>query len=82
MRFDIANVCHGRTNQHICLQDVILIPDIEWMLKQIGAVKSDMEEPPKHEIQDMMSKAVRDSVLNNDSDSDGYQSTIKLCVGM
>lgn len=46
--------------------------DIEWMLKQIGAVKSDMEEPPKHEIQDMMSKAVRDSVLNNDSDSDGY----------
>lgn len=49
-----------------------MIPDIEWMLKQIGAVKSDMEEPPKHEIQDMMSKAVRDSVLNNDSDSDGY----------
>lgn len=45
---------------------------LEWMLSQTGAVKSDLEEPPKREIRDVMMSSIRDSNQANDSDSDGY----------
>ncbi|XP_067665321.1 phosducin-like protein 3 [Haliotis asinina] len=44
--------------------------ELEWMLAQIGAVKTDLEESPKKEIRDVMNLAVRQSALNDDSDDD------------
>nr|KAG5701304.1 hypothetical protein BaRGS_020666 [Batillaria attramentaria] len=46
--------------------------ELEWMLSQVGAMKTDLEEPPKREIRDVMMSSVRDSAVNDDSDSDGY----------
>ena len=43
------------------------------MLSETGAIKTDLEEPPKREIKDVMNIAVRDSAINtNDSDDDDY----------
>lgn len=44
--------------------------EFEWMLSQTGAFKTDLEEPPKREIHDIMESSIRSSNINNDSDSD------------
>ncbi|XP_014667312.1 PREDICTED: phosducin-like protein 3 [Priapulus caudatus] len=44
--------------------------ELEWMLSEIGAVKTTLEEDPRKKIVDMMESAVRDSRARNDSDSD------------
>merc|ERR1711976_39200 len=40
--------------------------ELEWMLSQAGAVKSDLEENPRKEVQDVMTSAIRNA--NDDSD--------------
>lgn len=43
------------------------------MLAQTGAVKTDMEEPPKPAVKDVMNIAIRESAINrDDSDDDDY----------
>ena len=42
------------------------------MLSQTGAIKTELEEPPKREIQDVMASSVRSSAVDDDSDSDEY----------
>ncbi|KAL4218342.1 Phosducin-like protein 3 [Mactra antiquata] len=44
--------------------------EFEWMLAQVGAVQTEMEEPPKPEVKDVMNLAIRQSAINNDDDSD------------
>jgi len=44
--------------------------ELEWMLSNTGAIKTDLEEPPKPEIKDVMNIAIRQSAINNDSDDD------------
>lgn len=46
------------------------LTDLEWMLAQVGAVKSDLEEKPRPQIQDVMTSAIRQSNINEDSDDD------------
>jgi len=48
-----------------CKQD-----DLEWMLFQIGAVKSEMEEKPRKEINDVLNSAIKQSTYNSNSDDD------------
>lgn len=43
--------------------------ELEWMLAQTGAVKTDLEENPRKEVADVMSSAIRGGV-HTDSDSD------------
>jgi hypothetical protein len=40
------------------------------MLSQIGAFKTDLEEPAKREIHDVMQSSIRSSNINRDDDSD------------
>ncbi|XP_041360857.1 phosducin-like protein 3 [Gigantopelta aegis] len=45
--------------------------ELEWMLSQAGAVKTELEAPPKKEIKDVMNIAIRQSAINQgDSDDD------------
>lgn len=46
--------------------------ELEWMLSQTGAVKTDLEEPPRPEVKDVMNIAVRDSAINRDDSDDDY----------
>ena len=48
------------------------VAELEWMLSQTGAIKTELEEPPKREIQDVMASSVRSSAVDDDSDSDEY----------
>ena len=42
------------------------------MLSQTGAVKTDLEEPPKPAVKDVMNIAIRDSAINRDDSDDDY----------
>ncbi|XP_050392589.1 phosducin-like protein 3 [Patella vulgata] len=44
--------------------------DLEWMLAQTGAIQSDVEEPVKPVIKDVMNIAIRQSNINDDSEDD------------
>lgn len=44
--------------------------ELEWMLAQTGAIVSDVEKPEKPEIKDVMNVAIRQSRIDNESDSD------------
>ena len=63
---------------HACVERVFhgtvdgRVAELEWMLSQVGAMKTELEEPPKREIQDVMASSIRSSAVDNDSDSDGY----------
>lgn len=46
--------------------------ELEWMLSQTGAVKTDLEEPPRPEVKDVMNIAIRDSAINRDDSDDDY----------
>lgn len=47
--------------------------ELEWMLSEAGAVKTELEESPKRPVKDVMNIAIRDSAINNDnSDDDDY----------
>ncbi|XP_061171208.1 phosducin-like protein 3 [Saccostrea echinata] len=43
--------------------------ELEWMLSEVGVLKTELEGPPKREIRDVMDSAVRQSRLDDD-DSD------------
>lgn len=47
-----------------------IISELEWMLGQVGAVPTDLEESPKKQVKDVMTSAIR-SAVEDDSD-DGY----------
>ena len=44
--------------------------DLEWMLFQVGAIKSEMEEKPRKEINDVLNSAIKQSAYNDNSDDD------------
>lgn len=46
--------------------------ELEWKLSRTGAMKSELEEPPRAGIRDVMESSIRNSALDDDSDSDGY----------
>lgn len=46
--------------------------ELEWMLSQTGAVKTDLEEPPRPQVKDVMNIAIRDSAINRDDSDDDY----------
>ena len=51
----------------------ILIAELEWMLSEAGAVKTDLEENPrkKNKIHDVMTSSLRQAnVKDSDSDDD------------
>jgi len=45
---------------------------LEWMLANVGAIKSDIEKPEQPEIKDVMNIAIRESRIDNDSDDSDY----------
>ena len=65
-----------------CITCLFLCSELEWMLSEVGVVKTDLEAPPKREIHDVMDSALRQSGLNNDdSDEDDWWATECDCVG-
>jgi len=42
---------------------------LEWKLSVVGALKTDLEEPPKKQISDAMDRAMKQNTIN-DSDDD------------
>jgi len=44
--------------------------ELEWLLAQVGAVTSDIEKPEREHVKDVMNIAIRQSRIDNDSDSD------------
>ena len=49
---------------------MVIIPDLEWKLSVVGAVKTELEEPPKKSITDVMDRAMKQSAIDGDSDDD------------
>ena len=43
--------------------------ELEWKLSVVGALKTDLEEPPKKQISDAMDRAMKQNTIN-DSDDD------------
>lgn len=50
---------------------IFAFSELEWMLAEAGAVKTELEDDPrkKHKIQDFMTSSLRQAV-SRDSDSD------------
>ena len=47
--------------------------DFEWMLSQQGVLKTDMEEAPRKEVEDEMTRAMMQSkIAEGDSDEDDW----------
>ncbi|KAL8582868.1 hypothetical protein ACOMHN_014091 [Nucella lapillus] len=44
--------------------------ELEWKLSQAGAMATELEEPAKAEIHDVLESSIRSSALGNDSDGD------------
>jgi len=44
--------------------------ELEYMLAQVGAVKSDIEKPERPEVKDVMNIAIRQSRIDNEDDDD------------
>ncbi|XP_033741403.1 phosducin-like protein 3 [Pecten maximus] len=44
--------------------------EFEWMLSQNGVLKTDLEGPPKQAVDDVMSRAVRESAIDSDDEND------------
>lgn len=65
-----------------CKTCLFLCSELEWMLSEVGVVKTDLEAPPKREIHDVMDSALRQSGLNNDdSDEDDWWAPECDCEG-
>lgn len=54
--------------------DVLLcVVELEWMLSEVGVLKTELEAPPKQEIRDVMDSALRQSGMgDDDSDEDDW----------
>ena len=49
--------------------------ELEWMLAEAGAVKTDLEENPRKAVNDVLSSTLKNSnYSNDDSDDDDWQS--------
>lgn len=48
------------------------VDDLEWMLKQAGAVKSNMEANPRKGVDDVMASSLRRGNHDDDDDDDDY----------
>lgn len=57
------------TNSILCL--ICLTSELEWRLSETGAVKTDLEENPKKQIEDKLMSSIRCSIpTKNDSGSE------------
>ena len=45
--------------------------ELEWMLSEVGALSTTLEENPHKKVDDVMSSAIRSAVVDSDSD-DGF----------
>jgi len=47
--------------------------ELEWMLAETGAIETQLEQPPRKSVDDVMMSSVRHATVNyaDDSDSDG-----------
>jgi len=48
------------------------LDDLEWMLAQVGAVSTELEEKPRPEVHDVMASAIRQSNYNDDGSDDDW----------
>ena len=44
--------------------------DLEWLLKSVGAVQSEMTEPPRKEVHDVMMSSIRQAATREDDNDD------------
>lgn len=50
---------------------VLSVSELEWRLSETGAVKTDLEENPRKQIEDKMMSSIRSSIpTRKDSDSE------------
>lgn len=58
----------------LSLSDSLLcVVELEWMLSEVGVLKTELEAPPKQEIRDVMDSALRQSGRgDDDSDEDDW----------
>lgn len=55
---------------------VLCVVELEWMLSEVGVLKTELEAPPKQEIRDVMDSALRQSGRgDDDSDEDDWWSS-------
>ncbi len=50
----------------------IVISELEWMLAQTGAFKTDLEENPRKAVQDVLINSLRGTGNDDDDDDDDY----------
>lgn len=51
--------------------NLIFMSELEWMLAEVGAVKTDLEENPRKAVNDVLSSTLKTSnYVNDDSDDD------------
>lgn len=49
----------------------IIYPELEWRLSEFGAVKTDLEENPRKQIEDKLMSSIKNSLpTRKDSDSE------------
>lgn len=52
---------------------LLFVVELEWMLSEVGVLKTELEAPPKQEIRDVMDSALRQSGQgDDDSDEDDW----------
>lgn len=52
---------------------LLCVVELEWMLSEVGVLKTELEAPPKQEIRDVMDSALRQSGRgDDDSDEDDW----------
>lgn len=55
--------------------NLIFMSELEWMLAEVGAVKTDLEENPRKAVNDVLSSTLKTSnYVNDDSDDDDWHS--------
>ena len=46
----------------------VIASDLEWMLGQLGAIPSELEENPRKQINDVMESTIRSTTTQGDDD--------------
>lgn len=46
--------------------------ELEWMLSEVGAVKTDLEAPPKRTVRDVMDISVKNCAIDNSDDENDW----------
>lgn len=59
--------CHFSDSQEVSNHVLIfLFVELEWMLSEIGVLKTDLESNPRKKVEDVLLSSLRGSYVDND----------------